>query len=41
MKSSYGLSSFKFKLRKVKTKDYTQTDILQLKEEYEKGRSGQ
>jgi oligopeptide transport system substrate-binding protein len=41
MKSSYGLSSFKFKLRKVKTKDYTQTDILQLKEEYEKGRSRQ
>ena len=38
MKSNYGLSQFKFKLRKLKEKDFTQQDILKLKEEYEKGR---
>jgi len=37
MKASYGLSPFKFKLRKMRTKDYTQEDIAKLKEEYERG----
>ena len=38
MKSTYGLSAHKFKLRKLKEKDYTQDDIKQLKKEYEDGR---
>ena len=37
MKANYGLSSFKFKLRKIRDKTYTQSDILKLKEEYKKG----
>lgn len=39
MKASYGLSPFKFKLKKKRTQEYTQNDIDKLKEEYEKGRS--
>lgn len=38
MKSTYGLSSHKFKLKKLREKDYTQADIKKLKEEYENGR---
>ena len=38
MKSTYGLSVHKFKLRKLRDKDYTQEDIKTLKEEYENGR---
>lgn len=38
MKSNYGLSPFKFKLRKMIKKDLTQEDIMKLKEEYEKGK---
>ena len=39
MKASYGLSPFKFKLKKKRTQEYTQNDIDKLKEEYEKGRN--
>ena len=39
MKASYGLSPFKFKHRKIKNKNYTQEEIKELKEEYEKGRT--
>ena len=39
MKASYGLSPFKFKLRKMRTQDYTQQDIAELKEEYERGKN--
>lgn len=41
MEATYGLSPFKFKLRKLKEKDYTQQDIAQLKQEYEKGKKQQ
>lgn len=37
MKASYGLSPFKFKHRKIRTKTYTQEDIKKLKQEYEEG----
>lgn len=36
MVANYGLSPYKFKLRKMKEKDYTQEEILKLKEEYER-----
>lgn len=36
MVANYGLSPYKFKLRKMREKDYTQEDILKLKEEYER-----
>ena len=38
IRASYGLSPFKFKLKKKRTQEYTQSDITKLKEEYEKGR---
>ena len=41
MKSTYGLSPFKFKLKKKRTQEYTQSDITKLREEYEKGRLSQ
>jgi len=37
MKASYGLSPFKFKYRKMRNKDYSQTEIAKLKKEYEEG----
>ena len=37
MNANYGLSPFKFKFRKIRTKNYTQEDIKKLKEENEKG----
>ena len=39
MKSTYGLSPFKFKHKRIATKKYTQQDINLLKEDYEKGRN--
>ena len=39
MKATSGLSPFKFKLAKMKEKDYTQEDIKILKEKYEKGKN--
>lgn len=37
MTANYGLSSFKFKKRKIREKNYTQADIASLKEDYYKG----
>lgn len=37
MKASYGLSPFKFKFRKIRTQNYTQADISNLKKEYYEG----
>lgn len=37
MKASYGLSPFKFKFRKIRTKSYSQADIALLKKEYQEG----
>ena len=38
MKANYGLSPFKFKLRKMASKKYSQEEIALLRKEYEKGR---
>lgn len=37
MNANYGLSAFKFKYKKIRTINYTQEDIMSLKEEYLEG----